>query len=119
MGYHRAKDKMAETSSRAKEYKAELAGLRVEQITNGTASKISQIKVFRKNIAVAKTVINLKTREELRKHYKGAKYVPLDLRVRKTRAQRRALTKHERAQKTVRQQKRDAHFARKVYAVKA
>ncbi|GAB4813516.1 hypothetical protein N2152v2_000562 [Parachlorella kessleri] len=47
------------------------------------------------------------------------KYVPLDLRVKKTRAMRRALTKHERTVRTEKQKKKDAAFPRRKFAVKA
>jgi large subunit ribosomal protein L35e len=47
----------------------------------------------RKSIARVLTVINIKQRQALREHYKNSKYLPLDLRPKKTRAIRRALTK--------------------------
>ena len=48
---------------------------------------------MRKSIARVLTVINQKTRANLRELYKGKKFQPLDLRVKKTRAIRRRLTK--------------------------
>lgn len=39
------------------------------------------------------TVMNQKQRANLREYYKGKKYLPLDLRAKKTRAIRRRLTK--------------------------
>jgi hypothetical protein len=39
------------------------------------------------------TVTNLKRRQHLREFYKGKKYLPLDLRAKKTRAIRRQLSK--------------------------
>jgi len=56
------------------------------------------------------TVISQTQRDQLRMYYKGKKYVPLDLRPKKTRAIRRRLTKFEASRKTERQQKRDTHF---------
>jgi large subunit ribosomal protein L35e len=47
----------------------------------------------RKAIARVLTVIQSKTRENLKQLYKGKKHLPLDLRVKKTRAIRRRLTK--------------------------
>lgn len=47
----------------------------------------------RKAIARVLTVIQSKTRENLRQFYKGKKHQPLDLRAKKTRAIRRRLTK--------------------------
>jgi hypothetical protein len=40
-------------------------------------------KTFRKNIAVVKTVLTANQRTALKEHYKGAKYVPIDLRAKK------------------------------------
>ena len=45
--------------------------------------------------------------------------MPLDLRPKKTRALRRALTKNEASLKTKRQHKKEAHFSLRVYAIKA
>ena len=75
-------------------------------------------KVVRKSIACVLTVIGQKQRENLRKLYKGKKFKPLDLRRKKTRAMRRALTKYERSRKTLRQKKRDTFNPPRVYAVK-
>ena len=47
----------------------------------------------RKSIARVLTVMNQKARQNLREYYKNKKYVPLDLRPKKTRAIRRRLTK--------------------------
>jgi large subunit ribosomal protein L35e len=47
----------------------------------------------RKSIARVLTVTNQKQRQNLREFYKGKKYLPLDLREKKTRAIRRRLTK--------------------------
>jgi large subunit ribosomal protein L35e len=47
----------------------------------------------RRSIARVNTVINQKQRQSLREFYKGKKYTPLDLRVKKTRAIRKQLTK--------------------------
>lgn len=47
----------------------------------------------RKSIARVLTVMNQKQRQNLREYYKNKKYIPLDLRPKKTRAIRRRLTK--------------------------
>ena len=47
----------------------------------------------RKSIARVLTVMNQKARQNLREYYKGKKFLPLDLRTKKTRAIRRRLTK--------------------------
>merc|ERR1711918_179040 len=77
------------------ELKTELAQLRVAKVTGGAASKLSKIKVVRKSIARVLTVMNQNVKKEFRKMYEGKKYVPLDLRPKKTRAIRRRFTKHE------------------------
>merc|ERR1712083_37554 len=100
------------------EMKSELASLRVAKVTGGAASKLSKIKVVRKSIARVLTVINQKKKEHLRQFYKD-NLLPLDLRKKKTRAIRRALTKKEKSLKTLRQQKKDKHYPLRKYAVKA
>merc|ERR1712167_433052 len=109
----------ADLTKQLDELKTELANLRVAKVTGGAASKLSKIKVVRKNIARVLTVINEIQKGALRKHFAGLKYAPLDLRVKKTRAIRRRLTKHERELKTPREVKRAALFPLRKYAVKA
>jgi len=100
------------------ELKTELVSLRVQKITGGNASKLGRISVVRKSIARCLTVINQKTRANLRELYKGKK-LPLDLRAKKTRAIRRRLTKHERSQTTERAHKKAVHFPKRQFIVKA
>jgi len=101
------------------ELKNELLTLRVQKIAGGSASKLTKINTVRKSIARVLTVMNHKARQNLREYYKDKKYLPLDLRAKKTRAIRRRLTKHEKSLKTLKQSKRDAHFPIRKYAVKA
>ncbi|KAI9244673.1 ribosomal L29 protein-domain-containing protein [Phascolomyces articulosus] len=101
------------------EQKQELASLRVQKVAGGSASKLHQIGLARKNIARTLTVINQTQREQLRLFYQKKKYIPLDLRVKKTRAMRRALTPFERKLKTEKQKKKENHFPLRKYAVKA
>ncbi|CAJ0961517.1 unnamed protein product, partial [Mesorhabditis belari] len=96
--------------------RAELAGLRVSKVTGSSTSKLSQIRRVRKNIARILTVYNQTQKAELRKLYAGKKYKPLDLRHQKTRAQRRALTKHEVSLKTAKQAKKQQAFPIRKYA---
>lgn len=56
---------------------------------------------------------------QLREHFRGKKYLPTDIRYKKTRAMRRALSKHDAAIKCSRIAKRDAYFPRRRYALKA
>lgn len=73
----------------------------------------------RKSIARVLTVINQTQKENLRKFYQGKKYKPKDLRLKKTRAIRRALSKHEASIKSAKQQARERAFPLRKFAVKA
>eukprot|EP00908_Phaeocystis_cordata_P009183 Transcript_19923.p2 GENE.Transcript_19923~~Transcript_19923.p2 ORF type:complete len:124 (-),score=52.97 Transcript_19923:157-528(-) len=114
----RSKNK-SDLTKQLEELKTELAALRVAKVTGGAASKLSKIKVVRKSIARVLTVINQTQKSQLRLFYKDKKLLPLDLRTKKTRAIRRALTKDEKGAKTTRQMKKDKHFPLRKYAVKA
>src|SRR5688500_18830720 len=89
------------------ELKQELSNLRTAKVTGGTASKLSKIRVFRKNIARVLTVMNQTQKENLRRVYRGKKYKPLDLRPKLTRAKRRELTPHEKQLKTRKEIRRE------------
>uniref|UniRef100_A0A6U2RIL9 60S ribosomal protein L35 n=1 Tax=Leptocylindrus danicus TaxID=163516 RepID=A0A6U2RIL9_9STRA len=101
------------------DHRKELSDLAVAKVTNAAVSKIAKIKSVRKSIARILTVHNQKQKEAVRAACAGAKYIPKDLRSKKTRAMRRALTKEEKSKKTLRQHKKDIHFPRRKYAVKA
>ncbi|KAJ7771362.1 60S ribosomal protein L35 [Mycena maculata] len=101
------------------ELKNELLTLRVQKIAGGSASKLTKINTVRKSIARVLTVMNQKARQNLREYYKEKKYLPLDLRAKKTRAIRRRLSKHDASLKTLKQRKKDANFPIRKYAVKA
>lgn len=88
-------------------------------VTAGPSNKLSKIKGIRKSIARVLTVYNQMQKAKLRQVLGGKKHVPLDLRRKKTRAMRRALTKHEKSIKTVKQQKKEAYFPKRRYALKA
>merc|ERR1712216_984752 len=109
----------ADLTKQLDDLKQELANLRVAKVTGGAASKLSKIKVVRKNIARVLTVINEYQKGALREHYDGLKYAPLDLRVKKTRAIRRRLSKHESKLQTPREKKLAQNFPLRKYAVKA
>ncbi|KDR83742.1 hypothetical protein GALMADRAFT_54678 [Galerina marginata CBS 339.88] len=106
-------------SKQLNELKNELLTLRVQKIAGGSASKLTKISAVRKSIARVLTVMNQKARQNLREYYKDKKYIPLDLRPKKTRAIRRRLTKHEASLKTLKQTKKDKNFPIRKYAVKA
>jgi len=82
-------------SLQLKELKTELAALRVAKVTGGAPNKLSKIKVVRLSIAQVLTVIRQNQLKNLREAYAGKKYLPLDLRPKKTRAIRRRLTASE------------------------
>jgi large subunit ribosomal protein L35e len=65
------------------------------------------------------TVINQTQKDNLRKFYKGKQYKPIDLRRKKTRALRRALSKHESSIKTSKQLAKERAFPVRKFAVKA
>ncbi|EJD48399.1 60S ribosomal protein L35 [Auricularia subglabra TFB-10046 SS5] len=109
----------ADLVKQLEELKGELLELRVQKIAGGSAAKLTRINTVRKSIARVLTVSNAKARQNLREFYKNKKYLPLDLRYKKTRAIRRRLTKHEKALKTEKQHKKDIHFPLRKYAVKA
>lgn len=101
------------------ELKQELANLRVAKVTGGTASKLSKIRVFRKNIARVLTVMQQNQKENLRKLYRGKKYIPKDLRPKRTRAIRKALTPKEKKIRTAKELRQKRKWPERIYAVKA
>ncbi|GMM39571.1 hypothetical protein FOG51_03713 [Hanseniaspora uvarum] len=102
--------------SKLEDLKKELASLKVQKISKPSLPKINSV---RKSIARVLTVINLNQREAVAQIYAGKKYQPKSLRAKKTRALRRALTKHQASLVTVKQQKKQAAFPQRKYAIKA
>merc|ERR1712244_157859 len=100
------------------ELKTELQSLRVAKVTGGAASKLAKINTVRKGIARLMTVMNQTKKDNLRKFYRKKKYIPKDLRPKKTRAIRRLLSPHEASVKTVKQQRRERLYPVRRYAVK-
>merc|ERR1719259_583860 len=74
---------------------------------------------MRKSIARVHIVMAQKQKENLRKFYKAKKYMPLDLRPKKTRAMRKALTRHEKGLKTSKELRRLRAFPVRKFAVQA
>ncbi|KAK9790366.1 hypothetical protein WJX73_010050 [Symbiochloris irregularis] len=109
----------AELQAQLKELKQELGALRVAKVTGGAPNKLSKIKVVRKSIATVLTILSQNQRKALREAYSKKKFVPLDLRPKKTRAIRRRLTPHQAALKTTRQKKKDAAFPQRRFAIKS
>ncbi|MQM11536.1 hypothetical protein Taro_044449 [Colocasia esculenta] len=132
----RAKSK-ADLLTQLKDLKTELSLLRVAKVTGGAPNKLSKIKVVRLSIARVLTVISQKQKAALREAYSKKKYLPLDLRPKKTRAIRKRLTKHQSRRlvdpiyaavavsrtkaslKTEREKKREMYFPKRKYAIKA
>ncbi|XP_024366541.1 large ribosomal subunit protein uL29 [Physcomitrium patens] len=108
-----------ELLNQLKELKAELAALRVAKVTGGAPNKLSKIKVVRLSIAQVLTVISQTQKASLREAYSKKKFIPIDLRPKKTRAIRRRLTKHQASMKTEKQEKKEAYFPMRKFAVKA
>lgn len=63
--------------------------------------------------------MNQKTKENLRKLYKGKKYKPIDLRPKKTRAIRKALSERDASRVTLKTLRKRAKYPVRKYAVKA
>ncbi len=76
-------------------------------------------RVVRKAIARVYIVMNQKTKENLRKLYHGKKYKPLDLRPKKTRAMRRALSERDANRLTKKAMRKNSIYPVRKYAVKA
>merc|ERR1712223_1568989 len=110
--------KKEELMKQLHELKTELSQLRVAKVTGGAASKLSKIRTVRKSIARVLTVVHQTQKENLRKFYHNKKYKPTDLRKRKTRALRRALTTHEKSIKTAKQQRKERIYPMRRFAVK-
>merc|ERR550537_403029 len=108
-----------ELTAQLAQLKTELVELRVAKVTGGGPTKMGKIKEVRKGIARVNTVIRQTQRAHIRKFYAGKKYVPIDVRQKKTRAIRRRLTKEQANKTTLRQAKKQTHFPLRKYAVKA
>ncbi|CDJ46693.1 ribosomal protein L35, putative [Eimeria brunetti] len=99
--------------------KKELSRLRVAKVTGATATRLAKIIQVRKGIARVLTVYNQRRRDEAKKHFRGNKYKPKDLRMKKTRAIRRKITLASRRKMTVRQTKKLQNVPRRKYALLA
>ena len=97
---------------------AKLFELRVKKNSEGQAKDLSAIRTTRREIARLATVINQQYREEARQALKG-KVLPKELRAKKTRALRRALTTKEASIKTLSQQKKTNNFPAKNFYIRA
>ncbi|KAK7204654.1 60S ribosomal protein L35 [Myxozyma melibiosi] len=101
------------------ELKQELASLKAQKARGASASNLIRSNTVRKSIARVLTVINQQQRAQLRLFYSTKKYSPLDLRVKKTRALRRALTPKQKSLVTEKQKKKLTAFPQRKFALKA
>ncbi|KAL6763006.1 component of cytosolic 80S ribosome and 60S large subunit [Haematococcus lacustris] len=115
-----------ELLAQLKELKAELSGLRVAKVTGGAPNKLSKIKIVRKSIARVLTVFRQSQRTALKAKIeedatkkKGKSLLPLDMRVKKTRAIRKRLTKEQLNKKTLKASKKAVAFPMRKFALKA
>merc|ERR1712151_1334262 len=114
----RSKDEQACVEELQK-HRKEWASLRVSKVAAAPQVKLAKVRAVRKNIAKVLTVINEKRRSEARDAFGKKKYLPRDLRMKKTRAFRRRLTKFERTRTTHRAQKKADNSKLRKYAVAA
>jgi large subunit ribosomal protein L35e len=80
---------------------------------------LSFSRVVRKAIARVYIVMNQKTKENLRKLYKGKKFKPLDLRPKKTREIRKSLKEKDAKRLTRKEIMKRSKYPPRKYAVKA
>ncbi|PVU87195.1 hypothetical protein BB561_006436 [Smittium simulii] len=114
---YREKSK-AELLQTVAQMKKDIIALKNKQSPGSASSEGVKIREMRKSIARVLTVITQEDRKKALLACKG-KRIPLDLRYKKTRAMRRALSTSESNAQTLRQKKRLTHFSQKQYAVKA
>ncbi|CAD7091234.1 unnamed protein product [Hermetia illucens] len=114
----RTKDKK-ELTKQLDDLKMELLNLRVAKVTGGAPSKLSKIRVVRKAIARVYIVMHQQQKMNLRKLYRDKKYKPLDLRKKKTRAMRKALSPRDANRKTLKEIRKRSIYPPRKFAVKA
>ncbi|VDD80326.1 unnamed protein product [Mesocestoides corti] len=109
----------AELLKQLTELKTELANQRLFRVTRGAASKLRKIRVLRKSIARIYTVMNQSAKLRQREIYRKKRYVPKDLRPKKTRAIRRRLSKSERSVRSEKMLRKMRSCPRRQFAVMA
>jgi large subunit ribosomal protein L35e len=88
------------------------------QVTGAGASKLAKIRGVRKNIARVLTVYNQQQKADARRQSAGKKYIPQDLRPKKTRAIRRALTSAQKNAQSLKVKKKTQNFPARKFALK-
>ena len=96
----------------------QLSEFKLNKVSASHQVKLSKIRLVRKDIARVLTVINQQRREKARAENKG-KFINYDLRYKKCRRLRRALTPKQKSLKTVKEFKRRTNFPMRVFAVPA
>merc|ERR1711937_1064222 len=109
----------ADCTEELAKHRKELAALRVSKVAAAPQVKLAKVRAVRKNIAKVLTVLNEKRRSEAKDSMKKARYTPYDLRLKKTRAFRRRMTRFEKTRQTSRQQKKADNNKLRKYAVAA
>lgn len=97
--------------------KTELATLRVAKVAGGAPAKLAKIRVVRKSIATALTVIHELQLAKVKAESANKKYKPLDTRGKKTRALRRKLTKKQAGKLALKVLKKVRNFPQRRFAV--
>ena len=97
--------------------KTELSSLKVAKVAGGAPAKIAKIKSVRNSIVSVLTVIHEKKRDLVKAENKGKKYLPRDIRGKKTRAIRRRLTTKQESKLALRLLKRKLNFPQRRFAV--
>lgn len=92
--------------------------MRVAKVTSRIPQKLSRLSIVRRDVARINTILYQKARQDAIETYKNKKYVPKELRARKTRAIRRALSKRQQNLKSVRVMKRQAKYPQRLFALK-
>merc|ERR1711939_291424 len=92
----------ADCTEELAKHRKELASLRVSKVAAAPQVKLAKVRAVRKNIAKVLTVLNEKRRSEAKDAFKKNKYTPYDLRLKKTRAFRRRMTRFEQTRQTAR-----------------
>jgi large subunit ribosomal protein L35e len=97
--------------------KTELSSLKVAKVAGGAPAKLAKIKSLRKSVASVLTVIHEKKRDKIKAESEGKKYLPLDIRPKRTRAIRRRLTKKQASKLLLRVIKRKSNFPQRKFSV--
>ncbi|GKT34389.1 putative multi-domain containing protein [Aduncisulcus paluster] len=99
--------------------KEDLLKHRVASISSANPQGLTKLRELRKNVACVMTIMTQKARSAAFEEHKGKKFLPKDLRDRRTRAMRRALKKSEKNKVSRRVARKSSKYPMKCFAVKA